>query len=213
LVSAQRGTATPSPPQSTSVSVPFLTVSVGLGAAHTLLAHTKLAQSLATAQPLLGPQGVALLPPQSMSVSSPFLTPSLGAGSTHLPKSQTSEAHCAGASQTVPAGRSLSGSGGAVSAPASVPPLEVPELELPLPLLLDVAPLDELELLPLAPVPDDEALAPLEVCPELESVVSGHPTSATDAPNNVAKTETVVPVRPTRCADCMKLPGECSCGR
>ena len=63
------------PPQSTSVSVPFLTPSEHVGAWQTLATQTLLAQSLATVQPPPAPQP-AHEPPQSMPVSAPFLTPS-----------------------------------------------------------------------------------------------------------------------------------------
>jgi hypothetical protein len=67
------------PPQSTSVSVPFLTVSVQLGAEQVIVAgsHTPLTQSAPMAQPRVSAHGEQL-PPQSTSVSEPFATPSLG---------------------------------------------------------------------------------------------------------------------------------------
>jgi hypothetical protein len=68
------------PPQSTSVSVPFLTPSEQLGAWHLPTVHTLLWQS----EPLVHilPDGHAghVPPPQSMSVSMPFLTPSVQVG-------------------------------------------------------------------------------------------------------------------------------------
>jgi hypothetical protein len=63
------------PPQSTSVSSPFLTWSVHVGA-QTPLAHDRPTQSASIAQPLPGPQSEHG-PPQSTSVSSPFFAPSL----------------------------------------------------------------------------------------------------------------------------------------
>jgi hypothetical protein len=72
------------PPQSTSVSVPFVTVSVQVGAAQIAPEHTPLWQSL----PLLHPAPFAHLPgqppPQSTPVSVPFFTVSLHVGATHI---------------------------------------------------------------------------------------------------------------------------------
>jgi len=70
------------PPQSTSVSVPFFTVSVQVAAPQMLAAHIELAQSAATAQPLVSAHLLAQVPPQSISVSVPFLKPSAHVGST-----------------------------------------------------------------------------------------------------------------------------------
>jgi hypothetical protein len=61
------------PPQSTSVSVPFFTVSAQVAAWHRLAVHTPLPQSAASAQALVAAQGPQV-PPQSASVSVPFLT-------------------------------------------------------------------------------------------------------------------------------------------
>jgi hypothetical protein len=72
------------PPQSTSVSAPFLTPSVHDAAWHLPALQTRLWQSLPTEQffPLL--QGVQL-PPQSTSDSVPFLIPSVHVGRvTHV---------------------------------------------------------------------------------------------------------------------------------
>jgi hypothetical protein len=63
------------PPQSTSVSWPFVTPSSQAGAWQTPSVHTPLRQSLAPAQPCPAPHAEQL-PPQSTSVSSPFGTPS-----------------------------------------------------------------------------------------------------------------------------------------
>src|SRR3954470_11600026 len=67
-------------PQSTSLSVPFFTPSVQLGAWHTLPVHTPLEQSL----PMVQARPVAHLvthePPQSTSVSVPFFAPSVQVG-------------------------------------------------------------------------------------------------------------------------------------
>jgi hypothetical protein len=76
------------PPQSTSVSEPFATPSLQVGAWHRPLRHTPLWQS-----PL--PKQLALLahlphvPPQSTSVSVPFFTPSLHVPALHELATQT----------------------------------------------------------------------------------------------------------------------------
>jgi hypothetical protein len=72
------------PPQSTSVSVPFLTLSEQLGAWQMLLTHTPLRQSLADAQDLPAAHLPQLAPPQSTSVSVPFLMRSVHVGAWHL---------------------------------------------------------------------------------------------------------------------------------
>jgi len=62
------------PPQSTSVSVPFMTVSVHDGTAHVLVVvplHTLLEQSVAAAHFFPFAQG-GQVPPQFRSVSVPF---------------------------------------------------------------------------------------------------------------------------------------------
>ncbi len=61
------------------VSVPFLTASVQLGAAHLPPVHTPLAQSAGLEQLLSVPQG-AQVPPQSTSASVPFFNPSTQVG-------------------------------------------------------------------------------------------------------------------------------------
>jgi hypothetical protein len=68
------------PPQSTSVSVPFFTLSVQSGAWHTLLVHTPDWQSAATTHAFVAAHFVEQLPPQSTSVSVPFFTPSVQSG-------------------------------------------------------------------------------------------------------------------------------------
>jgi hypothetical protein len=70
------------PPQSVSVSVPFLTVSLQLGTLHTsgLPAHTPLVQSLASAQDLPSMHAAHEPPPQLTSVSLPFFTVSVHDG-------------------------------------------------------------------------------------------------------------------------------------
>ena len=67
------------PPQSLSVSSPFLTPSVGEGAWQTPSLQTLLVQSAPITQTLPVEQAGAFEPPQSTSVSSPFFTPSAGA--------------------------------------------------------------------------------------------------------------------------------------
>src|SRR4051794_17518007 len=73
------------PPQSVSVSVPFLTPSPQVGVWQTLPVHTPLAQSLSPehAFPLPHFFAGAHDPPQSVSVSVPFLTPSPQLGAWH----------------------------------------------------------------------------------------------------------------------------------
>jgi hypothetical protein len=60
------------PPQSTSVSLPFFTVSVHVGATHFDAVQTPDAQSSGPAQARLSPQCIGHDPPQSTSVSLPF---------------------------------------------------------------------------------------------------------------------------------------------
>ncbi len=66
----------PSPPQSRSVSVPFLTRSAGtqVGTAQRPLVHTPLAQSVPASHILPSAHGEQPGPPQSRSVSAPFWT-------------------------------------------------------------------------------------------------------------------------------------------
>jgi hypothetical protein len=69
------------PPQSVSVSAPFLMPSVQAGAWQTLLAEQNpVVQSSPLRQLLPMAQSLHVPPPQSVSVSAPFLTPSLQAG-------------------------------------------------------------------------------------------------------------------------------------
>jgi len=72
------------PPQSTSLSVPFFTLSVQTGAAHLVAVQTPLMQSPAPPQEALVLHFVAQVPPQSLSVSLPFFTPSMQLGVWHL---------------------------------------------------------------------------------------------------------------------------------
>jgi hypothetical protein len=72
------------PPQSTSVSVPFLTLSEQVAAWQMPLRQTPLWQSELAMHPLPVPQ-VGHEPPQSMSVSVPFFTPSVHDGVAQRP--------------------------------------------------------------------------------------------------------------------------------
>jgi hypothetical protein len=93
------------PPQSTSVSWPFLALSRQFGAWQVLSKHTLLAQS----EPMTHGPAVAQpmqLPPQSTPVSSPFLTPSVQLAPRHVPFVQTPVAQSAPATQPEPAGQS-----------------------------------------------------------------------------------------------------------
>lgn len=74
------------PPQSTSVSTPFCTLSEHDAVWHLSgdPEHTRLTQSLATTQVLVAAQVGHTPPPQSMSVSLPFLTTSEQLGSWQM---------------------------------------------------------------------------------------------------------------------------------
>jgi hypothetical protein len=77
------------PPQSTSVSLPFMMLSVQLMPAQVPLVQWLLTQSEASSQSSSVPQrGQAVGPPQSTSVSAPFMTPSSQATAWQLPFSQ-----------------------------------------------------------------------------------------------------------------------------
>jgi hypothetical protein len=72
------------PPQSTSVSVPFFTLSLQLPVVQRLLVQTPLTQSLPAVQAKPPAQRVQLdEPPQSTADSPPFLTLSLHAAVAH----------------------------------------------------------------------------------------------------------------------------------
>ena len=73
------------PPQSTSVSLPFLTSSSHVGTWQTLFVHTPLLQSSAPAHARPSSQRGQSGPPQSMSVSLPFFAVSSQTGVMHLP--------------------------------------------------------------------------------------------------------------------------------
>ena len=78
------------PPQSTSVSVPFLTPSLQVAIAHRPFEQTPLEQSLLAVHTLLALHRLQLVwPPQSTSLSPPFLTLSLQAGAAQIPPVQT----------------------------------------------------------------------------------------------------------------------------
>jgi hypothetical protein len=73
------------PPQSTSVSDPFLAVSEQLLVVHTLPLHSVLEQSVPAVQALPPAQRAQPdTPPQSVSDSAPFLIRSLQAGALHV---------------------------------------------------------------------------------------------------------------------------------
>jgi hypothetical protein len=77
------------PPQSTSVSTPFLTTSLQLGTWQMFEMHTPLKQSFVATHVLPLAQSGQVLPPQSTSVSTAFLTKSLQLGAAHLLAVQT----------------------------------------------------------------------------------------------------------------------------
>ena len=80
LPSAQRFVGAQEPPQSTSVSVPFLTTSRQVGTWQMLLMQTPLVQSDEAPQSLPSLHLVEQLPPQSTSVSVPFFAESVQVG-------------------------------------------------------------------------------------------------------------------------------------
>jgi hypothetical protein len=95
-----QGRHPPEPPQSTSVSVPFLIVSVQPAATHffAVASHLRLMQSALTAQAFVFAHFVVHEPPQSTSVSVPFFTTSAQLGAVHffvvasqLPLAQSAE--------------------------------------------------------------------------------------------------------------------------
>jgi hypothetical protein len=119
------------PPQSLSVSVPFLTVSVQLGAWHklVLLAQSELWQSPLTKHVALSGhlRAGAQMPPQSTSVSAWFCTLSVQVAAWHTSLVQTPLTQSVGLEQTSPAGHLLQ-----VLAPPQSVPLSVPFLALSL---------------------------------------------------------------------------------
>jgi hypothetical protein len=83
LVSSHFG-AIPPPPQSTSVSVPFFTMSVNVGAAHVPPLQTFDVQSAPVPQFLPTMHGGASAPPQSTSVSLLSFTPFVAEAAEHV---------------------------------------------------------------------------------------------------------------------------------
>ena len=81
------------PPQSTSVSVPFLMASVQVGAAHILPKQRRLVQSEFKLHPLPFPQAPQAGPPQSTSVSVPFLMASKQLVAKHMLLEQAPVVH------------------------------------------------------------------------------------------------------------------------
>src|SRR5437762_2933128 len=91
------------PPQSTSVSVPFLTTSVQVATWQVTL-HTPLAQSDGAPQLLLVPHLVLQVPPQSTSLSVPFFTPSAQLGALQTLSAHTRFKQSLPPVQTAPVG-------------------------------------------------------------------------------------------------------------
>ena len=88
------------PPQSTSVSVPFLTESEHDAAAQSPAEQTSLWQSVATPQPMPFAHLLEHDPPQSGPVSVPFLTPSEQLAAWHTLLVHTSVAQSAAMRQS-----------------------------------------------------------------------------------------------------------------
>jgi hypothetical protein len=93
------------PPQSLSVSLPFLTLSLQAGAAQVSATgvHTPLSQSPPTAHFSPVAQSSQFGPPQSTSVSAPFFWPSAQFGAAQRFALQTLLAQSVGAPQDLPA--------------------------------------------------------------------------------------------------------------
>src|SRR2546425_494158 len=79
------------PPQSTSVSVPFLTMSVHVAPAHRPAAQLIERQSLIATQRRPFAQALQVPPPQSTSVSAPFCAMSLQLEPMQVPPRQVAE--------------------------------------------------------------------------------------------------------------------------
>ena len=90
------------PPQSTSDSLPFSTVSVQLAATQTLPLQIRLAQSVVATQRLPFAHAVHIVPPQSASLSSAFILPSVQ--EVHVPAVQRFPAQSVAAAQCLPSG-------------------------------------------------------------------------------------------------------------
>ena len=101
LLGGQAGQPESAPPQSTSVSLPFSTLSVQVRAAHAPVAQTRLAQSPPTLHFWAAPQP-GQGPPQSTSVSLLFFTASVHEGGAHRPAVQTPLTQSAGSRQALP---------------------------------------------------------------------------------------------------------------
>jgi hypothetical protein len=93
------------PPQSTSVSLPFLTESAQLELEHLPAVHTPLTQSVPMEQTLPDTHAEQL-PPQSTSVSLPFLKASVQVGKAHKPTVHTPLTQSAPVPQPFPAAQS-----------------------------------------------------------------------------------------------------------
>jgi hypothetical protein len=106
------------PPQSTSVSKPFFTLSLHAGTAHCPPVHTPLVQSLALVQNFVSAHLFVQLPPQSKSVSLPFFTPSEQVAVAQMLAVQTPLEQSLAAEQPAPAAQVLPG--------AQVPPQSTP---------------------------------------------------------------------------------------
>jgi hypothetical protein len=89
------------PPQSMSVSVPFLTASVHVAVRQTDEVHTPLTQSLGPAQTLPAAH-FGHEPPQSASVSVPFLTASTQLGAWQISPAHTLLAQSLGTKHALP---------------------------------------------------------------------------------------------------------------
>ena len=116
------------PPQSTSVSVAFLTASLHVGAAQTPPEQTSLWQSEPAVQVFPVAQGAQLGPPQSTSDSAPFFNASLQEGAAQTPAEQTALWQSDAATQVLPAAHGVQlgpPQSTSVSSPARTPSLQV----------------------------------------------------------------------------------------
>jgi hypothetical protein len=83
------------PPQSMSLSSPFLTESLQVAATHTEPTQDRVTQSAPVLHPLVSPQA-AHAPPQSTSVSPPFFRPSPQSAGKQRPAAHRPEAQSVG---------------------------------------------------------------------------------------------------------------------
>jgi hypothetical protein len=113
-------------PQSTSASVPFLTLSLHVGFWQVRAVQTPLAQSAATLQSARSSHLVGQLPPQSTSVSVPFLAWSPHAAGAHTFAEQTPSSQSAFSLQAFPSAHPL-GQSPPQSTSVSVPSFNVLE--------------------------------------------------------------------------------------